>query len=157
MEEALQKAVEKLGYSSVRVKQKEAILQFASGKDVFVSLPTGSGKSLCFYTLPLLFDILRGHSDPKCIVVVLSPLLALMKNQVSSLTEKGVRSLYVTKESDGDDPSLQKLHEGYYQVVLFSPEALLCNECWRDMLQTPVYQENVVALVIDEAHLVKKW
>ena len=41
-------------------------------------------------------------------------------------------------------------------MVLFSPEALLCSESWRDMLQTPVYQENVIALV-DEAHLIKKW
>ncbi len=61
MESALQKAAEKLGYATLREKQEVAILQFARGKDVFISLPTGSGKSLCFYVLPLMFDILRGH------------------------------------------------------------------------------------------------
>ena len=95
--------------------------------------------------------------EPKSIVIVLSPLLALMKNQVSSLAKHGVRSMYVTQESDCDDASLQGLHEGQYQIVFFSPEALLCSDTWRDILQTSVYQENVVGLVIDEAHLVKKW
>ena len=45
------------------------------------------------------------NNNPMCIALVLSPLLALMKNQVSALTEKGVRSIYVTQESDVDDPS----------------------------------------------------
>ena len=86
IEAAMQKVVEKLGYDKLFKKQREAILQFAQGKDVFVSLPTGSGKSLCYYSLPLLFDILRKNSAPKCIAIVLSPLLALMKNQLSALT-----------------------------------------------------------------------
>ena len=49
------------------------------------------------------------------------------------------------------------MYEGYFQIVFFSPEALLCNDAWREMLQTSVYQKNVVAFVIYEAHLVKKW
>ena len=105
------------------------------GKDVLVSPPTGSGKSLCFYTLPLIFDKLRNLPEPKSIVIVLSPLLALMKNQVLSLAKHGVRSMYVTQESDCDDASLQGLHEGQYQILVFSPEALLCSDTWRDMLQ----------------------
>ena len=60
-----------------------------------------------------------------------------------------MKSCYITKESEGiDKEELQNLQED-----LFSPEALLCNDGWRDMLLTPVYQKNVVALVIDEAHL----
>ncbi len=55
-----------------------------------------------------------------------------------------------------EDQGLEKLHGEYYQVLFFSPEALLCNASWRDMLQTQVYQENVIALVIDEAHLEKR-
>lgn len=66
--------------------------------------------------------------------------------------------MFVTRdESEEMDDTVEKLHEGLYQVVLFSPEALLSNDSWRDMLQTSVYQENVIAFVIDEAHLVKKW
>ena len=57
MERAIQAAVEKLGYKEVREKQKEAMLHFAQGEDVFISFPTGGGKSLCFYALPLLYDI----------------------------------------------------------------------------------------------------
>ena len=155
--EAILSAARKLGYSDLRQKQREAVTEFVAGKDVFVSLPTGSGKSLCFFILPLLYDILRGNTSPQCIVLVVSPLIALMKDQVSSLSEKKVESVYITQGSRSEDPSMDKVHEGFYQLVFFSPEALLCNEAWRDMLKTPVYQDNVVALVIDEAHLVKKW
>ena len=91
MEEAIQTAAEELGYSNLRVKQKEAIMHYLQGKDVFISLPTGSGKSLCYYILPIVFDILRNNSDPKCIVIVVSPLVALMKDQVTSLKSKGVK------------------------------------------------------------------
>ena len=79
-----------------------------------------------------------------------------MKDQVTSLMSKGVKGVYVTTCSEIIE-NVDKIHEGYYQVVFFSPEALLCDDSWRDMLQTPVYQENVIALVVDEAHLVKKW
>ena len=56
VEDALQEAVKKLGYSEVREKQREAILHFVQGKDIFISIPTGAGKSLCYYTLPLLYE-----------------------------------------------------------------------------------------------------
>ena len=152
----LSAAAAKLGFSSLREKQKEIVTAFAKGNDVFVSLPTGSGKSLCFYILPWLFDDLRKNPKPTSIIIILSPLLALMKTQVSLLNAKGLNSIYVTQD-DVEDHVFQRLQEGDYQVVLFSPEALLCSDTWRDMLQSPVYQDNVVAVVIDEAHLVKKW
>ncbi len=158
MEEILSTAALKLGFSSLREKQKETVDAFVRGNDVFVSLPTGSGKSLCFFILPLLFDGLRKNLEPKSIIIVLSPLLALMKTQVSLLNAKGIKSTYITREELAiEEHVFEKLHEGAYQVVLFSPEALLRSDTWRDMLQTPVYQDNVVAVVIDEAHLVNKW
>ena len=146
----------KLGFNSLREKQVETVTAFAQGNDVFVSLPTGSGKSLCFYILPWLFDGWRKNPEPSCIIIVLSPLLALMETQVSMLNDKGLSSVFITHEDLDDDVS-QRLHEGAFQVVMFSPEALLCSDTWRDMLQSPVYQDNVVAVVVDEAHLVKKW
>ena len=137
--QALQNAAKDLGHKAARIEQQKAIVPFVQGKDVFISLPTYSGKSFYSYALPLIFDKLRNLPEPKSIVIVLSPLLALMKNQVSSLAKHGVRSMYVTQESDCDDASLQGLHEGQYQIVFFSPEALLCSVTWRDMQQTSVY------------------
>jgi ATP-dependent DNA helicase RecQ len=155
LESALDKAALEMGYTSLRQKQRDAVVGFLRGRDVFVSLPTGSGKSLCYAILPKVFDILRGKSS-KSIAVVVSPLISLMKDQVHSLETKGVSSIYVTKNMS-DDWQEQKLYEGGYQILFFSPEALVCDDTWREMIQTKVYKDNIIAFVIDEAHLVKKW
>ena len=148
----------KLGYPSLRDKQKEGILRFLEGRDVFIYLPTGSGKSLCFHSLPLAFDLMRSNTEPSCIAVIISPLNALIKDQIASLSGKGLRSVHVASGlAESDDQLAEKVHAGDFQYVFFSPEALLGDESWRDMLQTSVYQENVIAIVIDEAHLVTKW
>ena len=127
---------------------------------MFVSLPTGSGKSLCYSCLPWTFDYLKGDEwrTARSIVVVVSPLIALMKDQVAALLQKGVNAVYVSGgEKEVDENVVEELHERQYQLVFFSPESLLTVEEWRDMLQTEVYQENVVGFVVDEAHCVKKW
>ena len=97
--------------------------------------------------MTVVFHILRKSNDPKYIVIVVSPLVVLMKDQVTSLMSKGLKGVYVTSENVDE----------YMKDVFFSPEILLCNDSVRDMLQTPVYQENVIALVVDETHLVKKY
>ncbi len=58
--EIIRKTAHSLGYSNLKKEQEEAIQGFISGSDVFVSLPTGYGKSLCFALLPIVFDLLRG-------------------------------------------------------------------------------------------------
>jgi len=84
---AIEVAVRRLGYDSPTTQQKEAVTAFVKGNDVFVSLPTGGGKSLCYACLPWVFDALRSGgevgSEHPSIVVVVSPLLSLMKDQVS--------------------------------------------------------------------------
>ena len=76
-------ATQRLGYPSLRENQYKAVFSFLNGNDVFVILPTGSGKSLCFAVLRFAFDDLHGRVGS--IVIVISPLIALMKDQVSLL------------------------------------------------------------------------
>ena len=150
IQRALPSAAEKLGYSTLRSQQELVIKYFVQGNDVFVSLPTGSGKSLCYTILPYVFDILRNEVEPS-IVIIVSP---LMKDQVRSMTERGLKAVFV---GDCSEEMVGNVCMGGYQLVYLSPEALLTDERWRDMLLSPVYAGNLVALVVDEAHCVKKW
>ena len=150
---AIRRATNTLGYSKLRPQQERAVKSLVLGRDVFVSLPTGSGKSLCYCLLPSVFDLLSG-SDGTSIVVVVSPLLSLMKDQVWSMMARNVRAVYVGDclEEEEMDVCL-----GKYQLMYMSPEALITDERWRDMLLSPVYSEHLVGLVVDQAHCVKKW
>ncbi len=85
------KAAGSLGYT-LKPEQKQALLKFVGGQDVFVSLPTGF-KSLCYILLPRIFDLLRGVEN-KCVIIVVSPLIALMKYQVASITKIGLSATY---------------------------------------------------------------
>ena len=86
--DAVMDAGRRLGYE-MRPRQQEVVLTFLKGKDVFVSLPTGSGKSLCYWILPWTFDKIKGHLNPSSMIVVISPLISLVRDQVNSLTKKG--------------------------------------------------------------------
>ena len=85
--ERIEKAIEvsalKLGYASVKSHQLTVISSYVRGEDVFAVLPTGYGKSLCYALLPLSFDMLSDSPTRPSIVVVLTPLLAIMKDQAS--------------------------------------------------------------------------
>ena len=72
-----------LGYASLKQEQATVINQFLFGKDVFAVLPTGFGKTLCYACLPLVFDAVLGTD--RSIVVVISPLVSIMKDQVRQL------------------------------------------------------------------------
>ena len=78
-----------------------------------------------------------------------------MKDQVQSLGRRGARAAYL--HSGTDDETYSSICAGEYQLLLMSPETLLRDKSWRDVLLSPHYQENVVALAVDEAHCVKKW
>ena len=86
---AIEASVRALGYEKVRQEQFDVVLNFLKGNDVFVSLPTGGGKSLCYACLPLVYDWLREDSS-KSIAVVISPLNALMQDQVTSFSKRGM-------------------------------------------------------------------
>lgn len=143
-----------LGYHSLRSEQKNAIVTFLRGNDVFVALPTGYGKSLCYGCLPCAFDLLRG-TERMSIVIVISPLVALMKDQVCTFQSKGLSTAFINHESTHE--MRVGVLSGDYQLVFFSPESILSNRRWRDLLRQGKYIDNLVALIVDEAHCVKKW
>ncbi len=155
MEAAIEAAFSKLGYSRVREEQLKATREFVKGRDVFISIPTGSGKSLCYGCLPLVFDTLRSASN-EAIVLVVSPLKALMLDQVQSFSSKGLQSAYVGA-MDEDGETYERVRKGQFSLLFMSPEALVCGCKWREMFRSSVYQQNLVAVVVDEAHCIEKW
>ena len=117
-------ALEATGYSELRDYQRKTIEAYLSGKDVFVSAPTGAGKSLTFELAPYTFDHLFGEAC-NAIVFVIVPLISLMKDQVSNLNSRGIRASYV-----GDDCSEEQLEDILNlkeKVVFGSPKAILNN------------------------------
>ncbi len=92
IDDALRTATKEMGYPDLRPKQEEVVRHFMRGRDVFVSLPTGSGKSLCYSVLPRVFDQVR-KIQTGSVAVVVSPLIALMKDQVWALTQSNVRAV----------------------------------------------------------------
>ena len=140
-----------LGYDKLKKEQEESILNFAKGRDVFVSLPTGYGKSICYIILPWLFDELR-KVDKKSIVLVVSPLIAVMRDKVGSITAMGITE--VTKKLLVARKESRQLRTNC--IFFFSPEALILLK-WRNMLSNKVYRNNLVAFVVDEPHCIKKW
>ena len=139
----------------IKEKQRDAILAFVSGKDVFVSLPTGYGKSFCYQCLPLLFDILQSHEVRTSIPVVVTPLAAIMKDQVSDLDGKQISAVQVT--SSMDEIVEGEILCGKFSIIYISPELLLKKAKWRDMLRSDLFQQRMVGFIVDEAHCVKKW
>ena len=111
-----------IGYDQLKDEQVNILCTFVEGRDVFVSLPTGFGKSLCYMRmlLPLVLAVESGGG--KAIVVVISPLrIALMEDQVASYSAKGIKAAFIDCESDIDKKA--SVTGGAYQLVLFSPEA----------------------------------
>ena len=91
--EAARKAGVSVGYDQLKDEQVNILCTFVEGRGVFVSLPTGFGKSLCYMLLPLVFDYLAVESDGgKAIAVVISPLIVLMEDQVASYSTKGIKA-----------------------------------------------------------------
>ncbi len=133
------------GYSSFRPLQREIIEASLAGQDVFALLPTGGGKSLCFQ-LPAL--VRPG------LTVVVSPLIALMKDQVDALTASGVAATFLNSTLGADESRarLRGLHRGEFKLLYAAPERLMLDG-WVENLKA----WNVTALAIDEAHCVSEW
>ena len=132
------------GYSSFRPLQLDIITTAMEGHDSVVLMPTGGGKSICYQMPALLSD---------GVVIVVSPLIALMKDQVVALTSNGIPAAAVnsmqTEEENHD--ILSQLFSGRIRVLYISPERLLMEiDRWsRDL--------NIALVAIDEAHCISQW
>ena len=133
------------GFNKFRPHQEEVIKHILEGKDVFVVMPTGGGKSLCFQ-LPA--KILPG------ITVVISPLISLMKDQVDGARENNIAAMYLNSSLAVYEMAqvYQYLREGSLDILYVSPERL-ANESFYNTLK----QLKVSLFAVDEAHCISEW
>ena len=137
----------------IKEKQRDAILAFVSGKDVFVLLPTGYVKSFCCQCLPLIFDVLQSHEVRTSIAVVVTPMAAIMKNQVSDLDGKQISAVQVI--SSMNEIVECEILRSKFSIIYISPELLLKKGKWREMLRSDLFQQRMVGFIVHEAHCVK--
>ena len=152
-QEAFDVVCDRFRIPSLNAQQKNGIRKIVEeSKDVFVNLPTGFGKSLLYQALPLVFDLTS--QEPGHIVVVVSPLISLMEDQVSHLKELGLRAANISSLADGERT---RVESGEYSLVYGSPEAWLNKERGRFMLTNSVYSKKLCAIAVDQAHVVRQW
>ncbi|XP_028414616.1 ATP-dependent DNA helicase Q-like 1 [Dendronephthya gigantea] len=136
-------------------EQVSAVKAFIEKGNVFVNLPTGYGKSLIFQCIPIVYDILYSRPRGTSVVVVISPLKALMKDQVEYLATFGVPAIAIGDEYD--EETIQQVKNGYFLIVYCSPECLLSTSTWREIFNDADFREKLVGVAIDEAHCITEW
>ena len=146
---------------SPKPEQTAAIRAIYEGKDVFVWLPTGFGKSFCYEAIPFVLDWKLKRTDSgtrSSLVLIVSPLVALMVDQVCSLRTRGVKAAIISGGAGGfDEDFIAKDKDLEECSLLFgAPEAFLRSK-WRDTMEKPCISQRIVAVVIDEAHCVTMW
>ena len=133
------------GYTSFRPLQEDIVRSILAGRDVFVLMPTGGGKSLCFQLPGLLLDGLT---------VVVSPLIALMKDQVDSLEALGVAATYINSSLDATEVGQRQasVARGDVKLLYVAPERLMMPGFLRLLAAT-----GVAFVAVDEAHCISEW
>ena len=142
---ALKVLKEFFGYDSFRAPQEEIIKDVISGGDVLVLMPTGGGKSLCYQIPALVRD---------GVGIVVSPLIALMEDQVASLKLQGVRAAYYNSSLTAEDAReiLAQLHRNELDLLYVAPERLISTRFLERLGEC-----NIALFAIDEAHCVSQW
>src|SRR5512133_1162577 len=137
------------GYSSFRGQQQAVVEQVGGGGDALVLMPTGGGKSLC-YQIPALLRPGTG--------IVVSPLIALMQDQVSALREAGVRAAFLNSSLAAADAAAVErgLAAGDYDLLYVAPERLLMPR-FLAQLERLHAAARLARFAIDEAHCVSQW
>lgn len=133
------------GFDSFRTPQEEIITAVLQNKNTIALLPTGGGKSICFQVPALV-------KEGICIVV--SPLIALMEDQVANLKNKGIKAMTIPSGTSQDDmiTLFDNLRFGNYKFLYVSPERLQSK-----FIQDKISQLNVALIAIDEAHCISEW
>jgi ATP-dependent DNA helicase RecQ len=134
------------GYDSFRPRQEAIVRGLAAGRDVCVVMPTGGGKSLC-YQLPAVVD--EGRT-----AVVISPLIALMQDQVAQLKQMGIPAMFLNSallQSDRHEV-MKKAGAGEYRLIYVSPERAMMDGTAEWLKKVPVS-----FFAIDEAHCISEW
>ncbi len=133
------------GYPSFRGQQADIVNHVAGGGDALVLMPTGGGKSLCYQVPALLRD---------GVGVVVSPLIALMQDQVDALAEVGVRAAFLNSTQTFDEAMRieRRVRNGQLDLVYVAPERLMTPRCL-ELLEA----SNIALFAIDEAHCVSQW
>jgi ATP-dependent DNA helicase RecQ len=136
---------EHFGYDRFRPLQREIISDALAGRDVFVLMPTGGGKSLCFQLPALVRDGLT---------IVVSPLISLMKDQVDTLQTSGIPATYLNSTLDRHEATarLRGLHRGKYRMLYVAPERLML-----DTFLERAVNWNIAQFAIDEGHCISEW
>ena len=137
------------GYDSFRLGQKEIIQTVLDDRDMLVIMPTGGGKSICFQ-LPALLK--------PGLTIVVSPLIALMQDQVEALRDNGIGATFLNSTL-GQAQSRERIAQifaGKIKLLYVAPERLLA-ESFLEFLTRVQAQIGIAAFAIDEAHCVSEW
>ena len=137
------------GYPAFRGEQAEIIEHVSAGGDALVLMPTGGGKSLC-YQLPALLR--------EGLAVVVSPLIALMQDQVDALRQHDIRAAFLNSSQSAEEARQvwRQVHDGSLDLLYVAPERLLL-EGFLDILDGLAERQGLALFAIDEAHCVSQW
>ena len=134
---------EHFGFEKFRPNQQAIIESILSGQDTVAIMPTGGGKSICFQLPAIIFE---GTT------IVISPLIALMKDQVDSLKANGISACYLNSSQSTSEQKLllQQITAGQIKLVYIAPESLA-------NLDTVFISQKISLIAIDEAHCISSW
>ncbi|KAK3104602.1 hypothetical protein FSP39_005949 [Pinctada imbricata] len=136
--------------SELKPFQAEVIDNLLNGSDVFLSVKTGAGKSICYQGFQPSWTV--HHRSNDCTVLVIAPLISIMKEQTSYLRSVGFKATYIGLDDKEEEDIMQMSHD----FLFSSPESILGVQKWRDTVNGPA-GERIRLLVIDEAHTVIHW